>query len=1237
MTRIMQPPIVDASHLRPRPLRTLFVLLVSFFLSTIALPDAALAAQTIEFPNGGHARLADDGSITGTCQLTGGRISLETGYHATAVMPDGSRIQAGCYERYSGAANHNLYPGPCDGSYSFKATKRGNGYFVLIYSQNAASPAPGALVSQPPAGYTYQHTYGENWTPEITSTVTFKKVSADPDFTETVSAYSLANASYDIFDAKTDAKVGSITTDAKGNASCKLTRGKSYYAVETAAPEGYALNPKRVSFTAGNKPVELADEPMRVEVSIRKTDSATAGAAQPGTTLEGATFKLVDSRGVAQHATTDANGHAKFSSVPLGMFSIVETRAPQGYKLDQTVHTYNVGSDAEHEDGVISLSLETDFPDDVTAFDIELAKYKENPNEAEGGVRWPAQGVQFLVISKSTGETVATLTTDEYGFARTPDDAWYGEGTRPEGVRGSIPFDGKGYLVREVASTVPDGYERMSDFTIGVDEQVDGAQLKYIIENKTPAARLQIVKTDTRSGQVVPLAGFTFRLLSEDGKPVTQSAWYPNHVRLDKFTTDASGCTTLPEQLIPGTYYLEEIAARPPYVLADEPLKVELGHEGGSVAVVQFEDKQATGRASIQKTDADTGKGLEGAVFNVVSRETITSPDGTVQAVEGEVLGNVTTDESGLGSIDGLPLGNGNAAYAFVETKAPDGYVLDPTPLEFSLDYRDDATPVVEACVNATDSPTEVVVLKSELGSDAPLAGVHFLLKRLPDDGDDASEAAEIGQVTDKNGVARWTHVLPGTYTLTETQAPNGYVLDGRAWTVTIDEQGKVWHEGTQTNELDIENDFIKVDITKRDITNEEELPGAHLAVFDDTGTLVERWVSERKPHRIERLAPGTYTLKEERTPATHDGAEDVSFTVEETGEVQVITMYDEPIEIDGVVDKRQEIVRPIAPGTHENGDGKNRAEARESDSGEYSYYLDWKNASNTWVDEFTITDTLTCCEEGLAELTGITTPVSQGDYDGKFNVWYMTNLPDNANTDDEATSATTSDGHDNPWLVGMDTLHPLDAGGRVMSFDGWGLWRAGIPSDEATELSLDELDLREGERVVAVRFEYGCVNEGFATRADERNREWLKDEHDDMDDTDEAKSPSEASETALSPAVLRMRVTDAYTAGAVLKNYVQLDAFRNGGGDELEAHDFDYVEQAAGNIEKPVSPLRKMPKMGDISTALLATMAFTGMTAIAAGVVHENQRRKNINGNGWESRRCDETRIRTRQSLPLD
>ena len=88
---------------------------------------------------------------------------------------------------------------------------------------------------------------------------------------------------------------------------------------------------------------------------------------------------------------------------------------------------------------------------------------------------------------------------------------------------------------------------------------------------------------------------------------------------------------------------------------------------------------------------------------------------------------------------------------------------------------------------------------------------------------------------------------------------------------------------------------YTKVQITKTDMVTKEEIPGAKLTIFDKSGETVEAWTSGKEPHMIEKLKPGTYTLREVTAPNGYEVAEDVRFIVKESGEIQKVTMVDAP------------------------------------------------------------------------------------------------------------------------------------------------------------------------------------------------------------------------------------------------------------------------------------------------------------------------------------------------------
>ena len=147
----------------------------------------------------------------------------------------------------------------------------------------------------------------------------------------------------------------------------------------------------------------------------------------------------------------------------------------------------------------------------------------------------------------------------------------------------------------------------------------------------------------------------------------------------------------------------------------------------------------------------------------------------------------------------------------------------------------------------------------------------------------------------DGNVVDEWTstegsHVIKelvvgNEYTMTETKPADGYVT-AESITFTVEDTSEV-------QKVEMKDDVTKVQISKTDISG-KELPGAKLTILDKDGKTVESWTSEEKPHYIEMLPIGEYTLREETAPDGYLVAEGVKFTVKDTGEIQKVVMKDE-------------------------------------------------------------------------------------------------------------------------------------------------------------------------------------------------------------------------------------------------------------------------------------------------------------------------------------------------------
>ena len=145
-------------------------------------------------------------------------------------------------------------------------------------------------------------------------------------------------------------------------------------------------------------------------------------------------------------------------------------------------------------------------------------------------------------------------------------------------------------------------------------------------------------------------------------------------------------------------------------------------------------------------------------------------------------------------------------------------------------------------------------------------------------------------QKTDSNGRITIDGVKDGTWHYQETATKDGYVLDNAVKDFTVSD-GKV--NGQSNLTITVENDYTKLDLAKVDSGTGENISGAKLSLLDSNGRLVESWTSGSTPHRIEKLKPGQYTLREDQAPDYYKLADPITFTLESKADTQTITMKD--------------------------------------------------------------------------------------------------------------------------------------------------------------------------------------------------------------------------------------------------------------------------------------------------------------------------------------------------------
>lgn len=767
------------------------------------------------------------------------------------------------------------------------------------------------------------------------------------------------------------------------------------YTVAEQTSESYAPTEEQtVTVTDGQTAqVSFQNRLKKWRVTVTKVDGETSDA-QGDASLAGAVYGIYQGDTLVDSYTTDVNGRFITNYYPCGTnWTLKELNPSEGYQLDET--TYPIGAEAknysvEYNDCALTVK------EAVVQGRISIVKHTD---DGATGIDTPEEGAQFQIYRKSAGSFDAAPETERDTLA-CDEDGWAESKNLPYGT----------YVVHQTSGW--DGREQMPDFEVQITEQ--NKTYRYLLNDAVLKSSIEIIKKDAETGAVIPLAGAGFQVRSkETGELVIQHLTYPTPVDIDTFYSDTTGKLMLPETLPYGDYELIEVQAPSGYVLAKEPVAFTVDGTQSLVTVECFDTAQKgqitiskTGEVFRSVTETDclyqpvyAEGGLAGAVYILTAAEDIYTPDGTLRLAAGELAAELTTGEDGTATSEPLYLGH----YLLTERTAPEGYVLDETPIEVELAYAGQEVEVTQTSVACMDERQKVSVslektmesdevfhiqgdptavtfglyaaekLTAADGTEIPQDGLlelasvteggtltfqtdlplgHYYLKEVSTDegyicadtvypadfdyaGQDiplvelkanGGEAIEndllrgsvqgqknadddsiqqgvtfglfrLGEaepiltaVTDEHGWFSFENIPFGHYEVRELAGLGGYTVDETAHTVDITEGGCVI-------ELTVMDERTKFEISKRDITNDEELPGAELTISELDGTEVERWISGNTPHSITGLTVDkTYRLTEVSAPSGFKVAESILFTVENTGEVQKVVMYDAPI-----------------------------------------------------------------------------------------------------------------------------------------------------------------------------------------------------------------------------------------------------------------------------------------------------------------------------------------------------
>ncbi|WP_429974842.1 SpaA isopeptide-forming pilin-related protein [Enterococcus sp. DIV0840c] len=629
--------------------------------------------------------------------------------------------------------------------------------------------------------------------------VHLEKSGKDFDTTMPNDYYSLGGAVYNIY--KTDGTmVSTMTTDTNGKATSLPLKLGNYYALETKAPAGYQLNKEKIHFelTYARQTVEITttsisqvENEQKGTVTLIKEDAKTGAKAQGAATLDGAVYELrrtSDNQLIKE--VTIKDGKAVVSGINLNDYYWIETQAPEGYLKDTEKHSFQLKYTGQTvETAVQSTTVKETV---ITgSFDlIKFGNYDWLTNLFSEKEMKPLENVEFSVYSDTTGKLVQKGLTDKEGYLKFAE----------------LPYDT--YTVKETKT--PEGYKATADFKVTIHEQNETHH--FAIENKVIEEKLKVVKVDTETEKVIPRvdAGFQIKSLQTD-KLVSMNK-FNEEGKTDTFFTNEEGYLLLPEVLSYGDYELIEIQAPEGYVLAKEPMKftVDGSHKDGLIEI-RFKDYSQKGMVDFTKTgqtpigvevkESDYGQVYEfqydytpvaDVTYRIEAIEDITTNDGTTRVKKGETVATLTTGEQGTWQSPELYLDN----YQAVEVSAPNGFIVDSTPIPFELNYAGQLVELTSTSLTATNDfqSLDIQLFKNKesntdwkanqpeveaIKGDGQVFGLFTREEQQLSDELQVPADSLVGYQTVKDGVATFDLKLPqGKYYLKELDAGKNHVLD---------------------------------------------------------------------------------------------------------------------------------------------------------------------------------------------------------------------------------------------------------------------------------------------------------------------------------------------------------------------------------------------------------------------------------------------------------------------------
>ena len=617
----------------------------------------------------------------------------------------------------------------------------------------------------------------ENFEVTLLQLKNYEKTTLVVEKVDAQSKVPLAGAEFGLF-AMDGKQIGDpFITGTNGKANLTGIEPGWYILRELKAPIGYVLNEDefRVEIKEGQPTTITVPNTPESGITVRKVDATTKNP------LAGAQFELRDQDNkLLGNYQTDPTGSFVTVNVGPGTYYLIETKAPDGYTIVNERTEVKV---AEGEKPVVIIENHKDSSIQILKTDSVSGKYLE--------------GAEFEVKELNTNRVVGTYTTDRAGIAFTE------------------PLPAGNYIVTEIKA--PCGYI-LDETHHHVEVKPDTPSILRV--TNTALTGIMVTKVSTVDDE--PLMGAKFEIRTAEGRV------------LGEVTTDTTGTATYPIAT-PGVYYVKEVEQPDGYLLDETVHRVEVVE--GQLATLVVENAPMASLV-IFKGDADTGRGVAGAVFEVYH-------------ADGAFIGRYTTDAQGEALIRPIEPGH----YIVREVAAPDGYEL-PNVTEKTITVK--AGQINRVTFEDLAYGSLIVRLEDKAdGHQLPNGRFQLIVAKT---GEMIMEG-----VTGNDGTIIWGNLPAGDYIVKQTYAPDGYTMTETEIRATV--------VSNETRTVVFQNVTSGIVIEKLDRVTSAPLPNARFQVTRNSDNIVigEYVTDEDGLALVGGLTPGMYTVEELAAPTGYE------------------------------------------------------------------------------------------------------------------------------------------------------------------------------------------------------------------------------------------------------------------------------------------------------------------------------------------------------------------------------